>query len=307
MRLVITRETDNSTLEIVDQASGAYVIHPDTVIAQSPELDFSGYEFSGSEGGYSVASRYQRRPFDLAMNVMEHWSSPKGLFELAAEARAFFDAHHDDLSVIHYTIDFYSCDKQHSVFQMRHGAITSPFGIRSEINEKVAQGQVSFIFADPYLYWSGDSGVGITVFRLLPRDATANVIYGRFWGEDGAVWQEETLKTWVFPEDSVIPGAPVTVDVVSEATVSVHLEFSGLLIDPAVTNATNGSSFRYVGTISDGSTLVVSTDGIILLDGGTPAGTWAGQLTARGGKNIFVLDADQGSSGVANVRIRGAL
>lgn len=305
MRLVITRDFDGETFELVTGAWGNFVVHPDTVIPGSAPLDFVGYEYSGLDGGYNIASRLQRRPFDLVMTIAERWDNPEGLFELFAKARAFFDIHNDDLTVVTFTVDFYTCDKANSVFRLRNGSITVPLKMQAERAESHGMAQVSFIFADPYIYWSGDSGAGITEFDLIPRIAGQHVLMGRYW-DTNAMWTNEGLKIWEYPADGDIPGFPVTVSVLSAQTVNAELTLFGRLVNPILTNITNGSQFYYYGTISDGETVIVTTDGILTSDQAATS-PWSGTLTAKPGNNTYVLDAQTGSTGTVRVNIRGAL
>lgn len=253
------------------------------------------------------------------MSITERWDRDLGLFELFAKARSFFDVHNDDLSVVTYTIDFYSCDKSKSVFRLRNGAITSPLTMRSERNESVGLAQVSFIFGDPYLYWSGDSGYGIVSFTLRPYAPNAILeVSGRAWNAStgtppGAEWENTDsavgMKIWELPTDLPPKGEPVTIYAVSAQTVTAYIELTGPLTSPIITNETNGSMFEYLGNISENQKVIVSENGSVTTTGGVIS-PYAGVLTARPGNNTFVLETDittEQEKGQAYIRIRGAL
>jgi hypothetical protein len=304
VRLKFIREKDNETFEIGAYAYGPFTLDPNTIIPQATNLDVTGYEYSGRDGGYQTSSRLQRRPFDLQFRVREDWTTTLGLFELIRQAQRFFDPHQDNLISNLFTVEFYTNDKTKSSFMLRHGTISVPFGARTEKGEGNAQAQISFIFGDPYLYPIGESGVGITNVRLFAAGQEEEP-EGRSWSEDdGGVWSEDDGKVWVTNEGG--QGAPVAVNVVSASTVPVKISAYGQLVSPRIINLTNNSFFRYDGTLQAGDVLTVDTNGVVLLNG-FPTGTvYDGVLTAKDGVNSFVLEAAPNSDGYADLVIRGA-
>lgn len=300
MRYIFTRHTDKATLEIAGFGT-PYVLSPDTVEPAGNELDVSGYEYSGLDGGYSTASRYRRRPFELVFTIMEYYNNPKGLLQLIAECQAFFDPHNDDLSTILFDMEAFTCSGS---YVMRNASVSVPLNSAIAQNERVAEASISFIFGDPYRYRT--SGAGVATADLRPSDTPGSDAYGREWATtNGAVWTTGNLKSWVLPAGGA-PGEPVTVYLVSEATVRVAIRANGEMTDPLIENLTNGSYFRYTGTIPSGTTLIVDTAGNVLLNGVPAPGVWEGNLTARGGYNTFLLNAPNSNGGSAQLKIAGA-
>lgn len=301
MRLIFTRQTDGATF-VMGGFQYPFVLSPDTDIAQAKSLDLTGYENSGTDGGYSTASRYQRRPQDIEFTIRERWNDGRGLFQLISQAASFFDPHQDDLSTILFNCEVQSCDKTGSSFVMRDGVVSVPLSAPVQRNQSVANASIGFIFGDPYIYHT--SGEGVATATLIPTMATAEK-FGREWAAtSGAKWTNGTLKTWLVP--SVVPGAPVTVNVVTETTVPAEIQISGEVTNPVIINLTNNSQFEYIGTIPSGSTLYVATNGTATLNGLPAPGIWAGRLTARSGNNTFVLNATSSMGGQAQLTIAGA-
>ena len=306
MRIIFTREKDGATFEFGDFQNN-FVIDKKTKIPQPADIDATGYEFSGAHGGYNTAGRYQRRAFDLFFVIREKTGDPRGIISLIASGRAFFAVADDDLSANLFTADFYTDDKQSASFRIRHGAITVPFSAPFADREKFANGSMSLVFGDPFTYFLGSDGSavgGIVDFSLFPTGATPTLIRGRKWTTSGAVWTPKGT-VWQAPSGGG-GGNQTTVLLVTENTVHASFDILGTITNPVIVNTTDGSQFSYIGTVADGQTLTVSTDGIVLL-GGLPApGTWSGILTARNGLNSFVLQSSSSNANSrANIRLRG--
>lgn len=300
MRLKIIRESDAEFIEVNAYSYGKFILDANATIPGGSNLDVSGYEYSGRDGGYQTASRLQRRAFTVPFTVREDWTTTSGLFELIREAQGFFIPHDDNLDPYLYTIEVYTDDRVQSSYQMRNGTISVPLNAKTEVGEHLARAQVSFIFGDPYLYPIGDSGLTFELFAA----GQAQVLNGREWEEtDGALWDETDGKLWV---NAGGQGDPVAVDVITIATVPVSIVSDGQLVDPSIVNLTNGSSFTYNGTLSPSDVLTVDILGNVLVNGETPSFSSTGTLTAINGTNTFVLLADGSSPGSVELTILGA-
>jgi hypothetical protein len=306
VRLKIIRQHDLEEFTINSEHYGSYILDAETQIPRGSSLDITAYEYSGRNGGYQTSSRIQRRPFDLIFHIRENYTSTLGLFELIRQAQSFFIPNLDDLTAHKYTIEFYSNDRNKNSFMMRHGTITVPLDGYTQQTETKARTQLGFAFGDPYLYPIGDSGIGITTFRLITDGSPWDIADGREWEEtDGAIWDEDDGKSWITAGgDST--GSPVAVNIVSSATVGVELEAHGQLINPQIVNLTNGSIFRYNGTVATNDVLTVDTTGEVLYNGSIPPATWSGTLTAIPGSNTYILQGSGGNTGYVDVTIRGA-
>jgi len=301
MRLKIIRQSDAQHFDLNAVAYGPFVLDASALIPGGSSLDVSGYEFSGRDGGYQTASRLQRRPFTIPFAIREERTTQLGLFELIRQAQGFFVPHSDDLSPYLYNVEVYTDDRNQTSFQMRNGTISVPLNSKTLVGECIAQAQISFIFGDPYLYPIGDSGLTLTLFAGGQATGTPN---GRRWDSSaGALWTTANGKTWVTSGGS---GDPITVDVITIATVPVSIETSGQLIDPQIVNLTNGSSFSYDGTLSPSDVLTVDILGNVLVNGNTPSFPFSGSLTAINGANTFALLAAGSSPGSAELTILGA-
>mgnify|MGYP003544672793 CR=1 FL=1 len=300
MKLVFIRESDNETFEMSAYAHSAYMLDSSADIPGGGNLDVTGFEYSGRDGGYSTSSRMQRRPFTAPFMIREDHTTIKGLFELIREAQGFFYTHDDSLTSNFFTIEFYSNDRVNSSFMLRHGTISVPFSAKAEVSESRARAQVSFIFGDPYYYPVGDSGTTIQLFA----GGQSLTDGGRRWTTaNGATWTTSNGKTW---EDAGGSGDPIAVDIVSIATVPVSIETNGVLVAPEILNLTNNTSFKYNGTLGALDVLTVDVAGNVLVNGVAPPFTYSGNLTAVNGTNTFALVAASGSPGYAEITILGA-
>ncbi len=300
MKLVFIREIDNETFELGAYPCGAYRLDSSVNIPGGTNLDVTGYEYSGRDGGYQTSARTQRRPFTAPFQIREDRTTTKGLFELMREASGFFVPKDDDLTPLYYTVEVYTDDRVQSSYQMRHGTISVPFRAKTEVGESLAQAEVSFIFGDPNLYPIGDSG---TTVRLYAGGQSLT-LNGRKWDvTNGAMWSTTNGKLWLNAGGS---GDPVSVDVVSITTVPVSIVSNGQLVDPIIYNLTNGSFFAYDGTLSPSDVLTVDTFGNVLVNGAAPAFPYSGSLTASNGTNTFALVAAGGSPGYVDLTILGA-
>jgi hypothetical protein len=329
MRIVVTKHTPenqlNDTFELVGGFWDTYVLNPSSVPDES-SIDFSGYEYSGQDGGYNSASRYQRRPFNLNFTITERWDNEHGLFDLYARAKTFFDPHNDDLSCIRYDIDFYTCDKENKSFRMQNGAITVPLNMKGNANESSGEASVSFIFADPYLYYTGEEGDGITKFTLVQSVDISGMLLGRLWeynpaddtAKTGASWSPQpTGKIWFVP-DGYIPGGYHTVEVQTSKTIYADIILTGRVINATITNLTNGSSVNIYGgndgVVQYGSIVHIYPDGHYELSnvpgvGNTQSVRVTGRLTADNGVNRFIMYADRTTydQGTAQIELRGII
>lgn len=308
MKIIFTREKDNKTFTMGD-ISGSFVVNSSTNIPSADTVDATGYEYSGSHGGYATAARYQRRTFDLDFYIQEKPGVSDGIIKLASQGRSFFSLCDSDLNALLYTADFYTNDKNQSEFRMQHGAISVPFSASFVDREHYATGSVSFIFGDPLLYYIGDGGAsvgGIIDFTLWPTGASATTRIGRRWSTEGAVWQTAGAE-WDAPASGAGGGNQTSINFVTETTVNAAITITGQISNPQIVNTTNGSEFSYVGNIADGQVLTVDTAGNVLLDGATATGTWSGTLTAQDGLNSFVLQSATSTTAArAEILLRGS-
>lgn len=263
-------------------------------------LDVTGYEFSGKDGGYQTSSRLQRRPFTAPFTIREDWTTTSGLFELIREAQGFFVPHDENLESIYYSVEVYTNDRTQSSYQMRNGTISVPFNAKTEVGERQAQAQVSFIFGDPYLYPIGDSGLSV---QLFAGGQTSDQGGRRFDDDDGALWDENDGKIWEAGGGS---GDPIAVEVISVTAVPVSIVSDGELVSPQIVNLTNDSTFIFNGTLGALDVLTVDILGNVLVNGAPPAFTYSGSLTAINGLNTFALIAAPGSPGSVTITILGA-
>lgn len=300
MRITVVRESDDETFELSAYPKGGFMLESSATIPGGTNMDVSGYEYSGKDGGYQTSGRVQRRPFTLPFTVREDWTSTSGLFELIREASGFFVPKDDNLELLLYTVEVYTDDRAQSSYQMRHGTISVPFNAKTQQGETRAQAEVSFIFGDPYLYPIGDSGLTVELFA----GGQADVLNGRQWDEtDGAMWDDTDGKLWTTAGAS---GDPVAVDVISITTVPVSIVSDGMLVSPQIVNLTNDSIFKYNGTLDALDVLTVDVLGNVLVNGSPPPFTYSGSLTAINGTNTFAMIAAGGSPGSVELTILGA-
>lgn len=307
MKIIFTRESDGQTFEFGDFDHN-FVINPSTKIPSAPTVDATGYEYSGSHGGYAVAARYQRRAFDLDFTIREKPGDDNGIIKLVALARSFFQLSNQNLDAVLYSADFFTNDKNQAQFQMQHGAISAPLGATFDGREHYATGGISFIFGDPLLYYADGVGGalgGIIDFTLFPTGATPNILIGRHWLTTGVTWRAAGTR-WD-TTDSGVGGNQTTINFTTETPINALITIHGSVTNPTIINATDGSEFFYVGTVADGQVLTVDTLGHVLINGAAPTGTWSGILTAQNGLNSFVLQSGaSNASARAEIVLRGS-
>lgn len=304
MMIRATRESDGETFTFDDLPwNGSFVVTADTAIPQPASNDLSGGEFNGAHGGYATAARYQRRVFDLKFTL--DGRRGVGIVGLITQGRAFFRLAADDLTAELYTLDFFTSDADHGTFRMRHGAIAAPFSAPfSSRDTKFANGSVSFIFTDPFLYpteGSQNATGSVVDFSLYATDLVNAAPHGRKWSASGAVWASGA--SWA----GTSRGIALSVNFVTEISAPAEISLHGACTNPAVINLTNGTEFAYHGFVNAGQVLAVDTSGTVTLAGAGAPGVWSGRLTAQPGVNEFIFSAyDTDTSAVANILLRGA-
>ena len=306
MMIRATRESDGETFTFDDLPwNGAYVVSANVQIPQPATNNLSGGEYNGAHGGYTTAARYERRVFDLKFTMDGRRSDRGGIVSLISQGRAFFRIARDDLAAELYTLDFYTSDIDHGTFRLRHGAIAAPFSAPFSGRDTIfAEGSVSFIFGDPFLYpidASSNASGSVVVFTVLPIDGAGAATRGRQWSTTGAQWAA-TGAQW----RGSASGTAVSVNFTTETTAPAELHISGQCTNPVVINTTTGAEFSYSGTISAGQTLDVDTSGNATIAGVPAPGIYSGLLTARGGVNEFVMSADNiDANASARILLRG--
>lgn len=300
MKIVVVRESDQETFEFAPVALGPFALDRATRLPGGTSMDVSGYEYSGKDGGYQTSGRVQRRPFTLLFDIREDRTTTLGLFDFIREASGFFIPKDSNLDLLLYSVQVYTDDRVNSSYQMRNGTISVPLNSETQLGECNAKAQISFIFGDPYLYPIGDSGLSFELFA----GGQSSDQGGRRWDDtDDALWDVSDGKIWELGGGS---GDPVAVDVITVAPVPVSIVTSGELVSPQIFNLTNGSSFKYNGTLSAIDVLTVDILGNVLVNGETPSFTYSGTLTASNGTNTFALLAAPGSPGSVTLTILGA-
>lgn len=310
--LHFVRESDQATLDISGRQlwNSTVILDSATRLPQPRTATTSSYRNGGDDGGYGTSGTYDPRPFDVLFTIRERDSNAKSLLELGVDLASFFRLHDDDNWLEKYTCVVSSGDKHNFQYQLRHGHIVTPLNTPMEGTPSHANGSVGLLFGDPYVYAfgsSGDATASIVRFMLTPSGAIGTTRRGRRWTLNGVVWTT-TGTIWDFPQDGGT-GTPVTVRFTTENTVPAEFTISGQATNPKITNTTNGSSFQYFSTVSDGQTLSVSSDGVVLLQGLPAPGTWSDTLlTASNGLNTFIYEADNpNANSVARVTLLGAI
>lgn len=310
MKIVATRESDNATFELADNPRyNSYVISSATQLPSPASNELTGYESNGQHGGYTTAARYQRRTFDLKFKLDGRAIvSNDGVMALLARGKSFFRIAQDDLTAELFTLDFYTDDANRTAFRMRHGAVAGPFSA-SFIDRatRFADGGVSFIFGDPFLYPVGDdanSSGTIVRLTLHPIDGAVANNRGRVWTTpSGADWAKDAGAKWA----GGATGEVVAVNFTTEVTSAAEIEISGQISNPSVINITNGSEFSYSGDIPAGRTLKVTSDGAVTIDGQPAPGIYSGRVVAQQGVNEFVMSGDATDANAsATLLLRGA-
>lgn len=287
MRLKFTRRSNGEVFEIGDLSS-PFTVSPETALTPQRPSEVLGYEFSGQDGGYNVASRYTRRALDLVFNISERWDRQEGITELVSLASTYFDPHMRNLTPLEYDIEVYTDDKNANSFELRGGVVSAPLFAPIERGQRFAKASVSFIFADPYQYWL-EGSAGANDFILYPS-AIAGSGDGRAWTSAGATWTDAgaTWRPFASANNQEIY-------VLSQQEVFAQIEVYGEVVNPSIINTTlSNSSFSYAGTIANGSVLKIDRDGNVTLNGQPSAG--AGRVRVTRGMNNLIFNASANNS-----------
>ena len=132
-----------------------YQLTPDTQLPAGLALDVSGGEYTGRNGGYTLAGRLQRRTAKIVYNVRETSSDARSMMQLLNDAAEFFRPMTADLRVVSFDMLVQTDDGNRSAYVMRQGHVTTPFMaplLRGGHGSYAAE--FDLIFDDPLLYWA---------------------------------------------------------------------------------------------------------------------------------------------------------
>ena len=104
-----------------------YQLTPDTQLPAGLSLDVSGGEYTGRNGGYTLAGRLQRRTAKIVYNVRETYSDARSMMQLLNDAAEFFRPMTADLRIVSFDMLVQTDDSNQSAYVMRQGHVTTPF------------------------------------------------------------------------------------------------------------------------------------------------------------------------------------
>ena len=262
-----------------------YQLTPDTLLPAGLALDVSGGEYTGRNGGYTLAGRLQRRTAKIVYNVRETSSDRRSMVELLNDAAEFFRPMTADLRIVSFDMLVQTDDSNQSAYLMRQGHVTTPFMaplLRGGHGSYAAE--FDLIFDDPLLYWA--DGSGVVSGDILPAALPGSKI-GEVWQEGLQVWAAG-LSRWEYPDQGG-GGTPQTVHVVSAYQVPVAFTITGQITNPKIVNSRNGSQWSWEGTIPYGRVVTVDVDGVATDWQGNRLLNTMGGLVAAPGDNTFTL------------------
>lgn len=262
-----------------------YQLTPDTRLPAGLALDISGGEYTGRNGGYTLAGRLQRRTAKIVYNVRETYSDSRSMMQLLNDAAEFFRPMNADLRLVSFDMLVQTDDSGKSAYIMRQGHVTTPFMaplLRGGHGSYAAE--FDLIFDDPLLYWA--DGSGVVSGDILPAALPGSKV-GEEWREGLQVWAAG-LSRWEYPDQGG-GGTPQTVHVVSAYQVPVAFKVTGQITNPKIVNSRNGSQWSWEGTIPYGCVVTVDVDGVALDWHGNRLLNTMGGLVAAPGDNTFTL------------------
>lgn len=280
-----------------------YQLTPDTLLPAGLALDVSGGEYTGRNGGYTLAARLQRRTAKIVYNVRETSSDSRSMMKLLNDAAEFFRPMTANLRIVSFDMLVQTDDGNKSAYVMRQGHVTTPFMaplLRGGHGSYAAE--FDLIFDDPLLYWA--DGSGVVSGDILPAALPSSKI-GEVWQKGLQVWAAG-LSRWEYPSQGG-GGTPQTVHVVSAYQVPVAFTITGHITNPVIVNSRNGSQWSWEGTIPYGRVVSVDADGVATDWQGNRLLNTMGGLVAAPGDNTFtltgsdlVLDLKTAWTGTAN-------
>ena len=262
-----------------------YQLTPETQLPAGLALDVSGGEYTGRNGGYTLAGRLQRRTAKIVYNVRETYSDSRSMMQLLNDAAEFFRPMTADLRIVSFDMLVQTDDGGKSAYVMHKGHVTTPFMaplLRGGRGSYAAE--FDLIFDDPLLYWA--DGSGVVSGDILPAALPGSKI-GETWREGLQVWAAG-LSRWEYPDQGG-GGTPQTVHVVSAYQVPVAFKVTGQITNPKIVNSRNGSQWSWEGTIPYGCVVTVDVDGVALDWHGNRLLNTMGGLVAAPGDNTFTL------------------
>lgn len=262
-----------------------YQLTPDTLLPAGLALDVSGGEYTGRNGGYTLAGRLQRRTAKIVYNVRETYADSRSMVQLLNDASEFFRPMTADLRIVSFDMLVQTDDSNQSAYLMRQGHVTTPFMaplLRGGHGSYAAE--FDLIFDDPLLYWA--DGSGVVSGDILPAALPGSKI-GEVWQEGLQVWSAG-LSRWEYPDQGG-GGTPQTVHVVSAYQVPVAFTITGQITNPKIVNSRNGSQWSWEGTIPYGCVVTVDVDGVATDWQGNRLLNTMGGLVAAPGDNTFTL------------------
>lgn len=262
-----------------------YQLTPDTQLPAGLTLDVAGGEYTGRNGGYTLAGRLQRRTAKIVYNVRETYSDARSMMQLLNDAAEFFRPMTADLRIVSFTMLVQTDDSNQSAYLMRQGHVTTPFMaplLRGGHGSYAAE--FDLIFDDPLLYWA--DGSGVVSGDILPAALPGSKL-GEVWQEGLQVWAAG-LSRWEYPAQGG-GGTPQTVHVVSAYQVPVAFTITGQITNPKIVNSRNGSQWSWEGTIPYGRVVTVDVDGVATDWQGNRLLNTMGGLVAAPGDNTFTL------------------
>ena len=262
-----------------------YQLTPDTQLPSGLTLDVSGGEYTGRNGGYTLAGRLRRRTAKIVCNVRETYSDSRSMMQLLNDAAEFFRPMTADLRIVSFDMLVQTDDGSQSAYVMRQGHVTTPFMaplLRGGRGSYAAE--FDLIFDDPLLYWA--DGSGVVSGDILPAALPGSKI-GEVWQDGLQVWAAG-LSRWEYPDQGG-GGTPQTVHVVSAYQVPVAFTITGQITNPKIVNSRNGSQWSWEGTIPYGCVVTVDVDGVATGWQGNRLLNTMGGLVAAPGDNTFTL------------------
>lgn len=184
-----------------------------------------GGEYTGRNGGYTLAGRLQRRTAKIVYNVRETYSDSRSMVELLNDAAEFFRPMTADLRIVSFDMLVQTDDGSQSAYVMRQGHVTTPFMaplLRGGRGSYAAE--FDLIFDDPLLYWA--DGSGVVSGDILPAALPGSKL-GETWQNGLQVWSAG-LSRWEYPDQGG-GGTPQTVHVASAYQVPVAFTVTGHL------------------------------------------------------------------------------
>lgn len=258
-----------------------------------PDVDTTKVDYTEADGGEMIFQKLPSYQQPISGIIVPKTT---GYWQLRARLTSFFLVNHT------YTI-IYQKAGGGGMFKTATAWIEDNLQVEPMPREDYSRFTVTMGIGGPVLQEYVEDSLGNEVFAnstIVPVLSLASG--GQEWDAVGLIY-DSVGQVWETGSGGI---QEITAD--STSTIYPTLEVEGDCTNPTISNATNGTSATYNGSISVGQTLVIDfSDGTAKLDGINVAMDLSGSLTLEPGTNLVSFDMTTGTITGATLKWNNAI